>query len=94
MEDCVALTELVEVIVLQHPTRWIILLFLMNFRLFFLIIQNCCFCSFQIFPLIVFVRSCLISDLISCNLHFNRMMAYPAGLADLFQVNQIGFSAL
>ncbi len=94
MEDCVALTELVEVIVLQHPTRWIISLFRMNFHFFFLIIQNCCFCSFQISPLIVFVGSCLISDVMSCNLHFNRIMAHAAGLADLFQVNQIGFSAL
>jgi hypothetical protein len=32
--------------------------------------------------------------LMSCDLHLNRMMAHSAGLADLFQVNQIGFSAL
>jgi hypothetical protein len=32
------------------------------------------------------VGSCLISDVMSCNLHFNRMMAHAAGLADLFQL--------
>jgi hypothetical protein len=70
--------------VLHHPTRWIILHFLMNFCLFFLIIQNYCFCSFQISPLAIFVRSCLIFNLMFSNLYFNKMMAHFARLVDLF----------
>jgi hypothetical protein len=80
--------------VLHHLTRWIILHFLMNFYLFFLIFQNRCFCSFWISPLVVFVRSCLIYNLMSCNFYFNKMMAHSVGLANLFQVNQTGFSTL